>query len=80
VTAKDHSNYHNPQARRQMLRNRNLRKIGAFSLTTTMIRNVIMKGPKIFMMVKMYIVVGKNKTQRRFSSLKVKLPGKKEIK
>ena len=74
------NNYHSPLVRRL----RTIRKMqnihGAFSLITIMRRSVIMKGLKIFMMVKMYIVVEKIMTQLRFSLLMVKLQGKRETK
>jgi len=72
------NNYHSLQVRRLKKIRKMPRNHGAFLLITIMIRHVVMKGPKIFMMVKMFIVVEKIKTQLRFSLLVVRLQGKRE--
>lgn len=67
-----HNNYLNLQVRKQIQIKIKLRNHGVYLLITTMIRNVITKGPKIFMTVKMFIVVEKIKMLLRFSLLKVR--------
>lgn len=80
MIAKSHNNYHSHQARSKKKIRRRPRNHGAFSLITIMIRDVTMRGPKIFTMDKMFIVVERIKTPLRSSLLKVKSLDKKEIK
>lgn len=74
------NSYHNHQVRRPIRQRKMPNSSGVYSTITIMIRDVIMKGPKISLMVKMYIELEGNKTLLRFSLLKVKLLGKKETK
>lgn len=77
---KVHNNYHNHLARKLKQIKRRPKNHGVFLHTTTMIRNVTMRGQKIFMTVKMFIVVEKIKMLQRSLSQKEKLQDKKVIK
>lgn len=77
---KDPKCYHNHQVRKRNQIKRTKRKNGEYSHTTTMIRSVIMRDPRAFTMVKMFIVVGRTRMQQKYSLLKVKLQDRKVTK